>query len=322
MKTQKTAILFFATLAIFMLLFASPSMAKAWPKKPIQIIVPWPAANDSSTIILSAMSKPMKEKLGVPVKIINHSGGRGVIGAQKLANSRPDGYTFGLLTIGPVVTQPLRGKTPYKTSAFEPIGLAFSGAFTLAARADAPYNNITELAEYARKNNLKPRLGHWGLGAVPTLIAMSVAEKGQFKWQETAYKGLNALILKRNEADVLTIGFNPSREFYEAGDIKYLSVLLPNRHDELPDTATVEEQGFGQAYSIWYGMFAPKGVSKEVVEKFGKTFFDVMAMEEIQKTIKNIGVIPTPKNAEATKIQIENEIEVFGRLMKDAGIIK
>ncbi|MEX0953696.1 MAG: tripartite tricarboxylate transporter substrate-binding protein [Rhizobiaceae bacterium] len=164
-----------------------------WPEKPIQIIIPWPAPNDSSTLIASAMAPVMSEDLGVPVKVVNKAGGGAVLGTSELAQSRPDGYTMGLISIGPMITQVLRGKTPYKNQDLQPLGLVWSSPFTLAARADAPYNNLDELAEYGKENEL--RLAHWGLGAVPTLIAMKAAEIGGFEWKETAYSELNPLLV-------------------------------------------------------------------------------------------------------------------------------
>jgi tripartite-type tricarboxylate transporter receptor subunit TctC len=95
----------------------------AWPKKPIQIILPWPAGNDPSTMVAISMAPLMSEELGVPVKVVNKAGGSAVLGTNDLKNSQPDGYTMGLISIGPMITQVLTGKTPYKNQDLKPLGL-------------------------------------------------------------------------------------------------------------------------------------------------------------------------------------------------------
>jgi len=91
-----------ACVAAFAALAAGPAAAE-WPEKPIQILIPWPAPNDPSTLVATAIAPVMSEKLGVPVKVVNKPGGGAVLGAAELANSRPDGYTIGLISIGDVV---------------------------------------------------------------------------------------------------------------------------------------------------------------------------------------------------------------------------
>jgi tripartite-type tricarboxylate transporter receptor subunit TctC len=290
----------------------------AWPKKPIMIMIPWPAGNDPSTMVASAMAPLMSDELGVPVKVVNKPGGGAVLATNELRNSRPDGYTMGLISIGPMITQVLRGKTPYQNEDLKPLGLVWSSPFTLACRADAPYSNLTELAEYGRTHDLK--LAHWGLGAVPTLIAMNAAKIGGFQWQETAYKELNPLLVVKGDADVITFSLPGIRDYVESGQMKILACMLPDRLADFPDVPTVAEQGFGDAYSIWFGAFVPAQTPDDIANKLSETFFKVMALPEIQKVIQNVGVIPHPTGPEAARKQMDSELANFGAIMKDLEI--
>lgn len=292
----------------------------AWPKKPIKIMIPWPAANDPSTMVATAIAPEMSDMLGVPVKVVNKPGGGAVLATNELKNSRPDGYTMGLISIGPMITQVLRGKTPYKNQDLKPLGLTWSSPFTLTARADAPYNNLKELAEYGKTHDL--RLAHWGLGAVPTLIAMNAAKIGGFKWKETAYKKLNPLLVVKGDADVITFSTPGVRDYVEAGKLKILACMLPDRLPQYPDVPTVAEEGFGDAYSIWFGAFVPAETPDDIVAKLSDAFFKAMAMEKIQKVIQNVGVIPHPTGPEKARAQMDSELANFGAIMKDLGIIK
>jgi tripartite-type tricarboxylate transporter receptor subunit TctC len=281
-------------------LFTGAAMAN-WPKKPIQIIIPWPAGNDPSTMVATAMAPHMSKELGVPVKVVNKPGGGAVLATNDLANSRPDGYTMGLISIGPMITQVIRGKTPYKNQDLRPLGLIWSSPFTLACRGDAPYNNLRELSEYGKKHELS--LAHWGLGAVPTLIAMNAAKIGGFKWKETAYKELNPLLVVKGDADVITFSTLGLRDYVESGKMKLLACMLPDRLPQYPDVLTAK-------------------TPDDIAKRLSDTFFNVMAMPEIQDVIKKVGVISHPTGPEAARKQMDSELANFGAIMKDLGIIK
>jgi len=308
-----------AVFGLILGLVAAPASAE-WPSKPIQMLIPWPGANDPSTMVATAMAPLMSEELGVPVKVVNKPGGGAVLATNELAKSRPDGHMLGLISIGPMITQVLRGKTPYQNQDLKPLGLIWSSPFTLACRADAPYNNLKELAEYGKSHEL--RLAHWGLGAVPTLIAMNVAKIGGFKWKETAYKSLNPLLVVKGDADVITFSTPGIRDYVEAGKMKILACMLPNRLPQYPDVATVKEQGFGVGYSIWFGAFVPAKTPDDVAAKLGSVFFNVMAKPEIQDVIQKVGVIPHPIGSLEARAQMDSELEAFGTIMKELGIIK
>lgn len=315
----KKCVLTTAVLVMILGLIAMPASAK-WPQKAIKIMIPWPAGNDPSTMVATAMASHMSEDLGVPVKVVNKPGGGAVLATNELAKSRPDGYTLGLISIGPMITQVIRGKTPYKNQDLKPLGLIWSSPFTLSCRADAPYNDLKELAEYGKSHKL--RLAHWGLGAVPTLIAMNVAKKGGFQWQETAYKKLNPLLVVKGDADVITFSTPGVRDYVEAKQMKILACMLPDRLPQYPDVATVKEQGFGVGYSIWFGAFVPAKTPDDIAQKLSATFFDVMAKPEIQDVIKKVGVIPHPIGAQEARAQMDSELKAFGGIMKELGIIK
>ena len=315
----RKSVLVAAALVLAMGVVAGPASAE-WPDKPVQIMIPWPAGNDPSTMVATAMAPMMSEELGVPVKVVNKPGGGAVLATNELAKSRPDGYMLGLISIGPMITQVLRGKTPYKNQDLKPLGLIWSSPFTLACRADAPYNNLKELAEYGKSHEL--RLAHWGLGAVPTLIAMNVAKIGGFKWKETAYKELNPLLVVKGDADVITFSTPGIKDYVEAGQMKILACMLPNRLPQYPDVATVKEQGFGVGYSIWFGAFVPAKTPDDIAQKLSASFFKVMAKPEIQDVIEKVGVIPLTTGAAEARAQMDSELEAFGAIMKELGIIK
>lgn len=291
-----------------------------WPEKPIQIIIPWPAPNDPSTLVANALAPVMSDELGVPVKVVNKPGGGAVLGASELTQARPDGYTMGLISIGPMITQVLRGKTPYQNQDLQPLGLVWSSPFTLAARADAPYSNLDELAAYGKENEL--RLAHWGLGAVPTLIAMKAAEIGGFEWKETAYSELNPLLVVQGDADVITFSTPGLTDYIESGQMKILAAMVPDRLPAYPDVPNVSEQGYGEAFSIWFGAFVPKDTDKAIVDRLSAAFFDAMEDPKVAEVIQNVGVVAHATGPEEARARMDVELDQFGTIMKNLGIME
>lgn len=316
---MKRNILLSVLVFVFLIVVSSAAFAE-WPEKPITVIIPWPPAGDPSTIVCNAMAPLLSDELGVPVKIINKGGGAATVATDEVAKSRPDGYTVGLISIGPMITQPLRGVTPYKTEDLKTLGLVWASPFTLAARGDAPYDNLQELAEYAQDNELK--LGHYGLGAVPTLIAMNVAERGGFEWIETSFSNIDALLLTRGDVDVVTCSTPALMDYIETGEVKILTVMSPTHYDCCPDVQTVSEQGFGNDYLIWFGLFVPKDVPDEVAQKFEEAWFKVMDYPKVKEALQNTGVVVIKMPSEKAKEQITMELDVFGKTMKKMGMIE
>jgi tripartite-type tricarboxylate transporter receptor subunit TctC len=219
-----------------------------------------------------------------------------------------------------VVSQVLMGNTPYKSEDLKPLGMLWSSAFTLSSSAALPFKNLKEMAGYGKKNTVK--LAHWGLGAVPTLIALNAAKVGGFEFRETAYKDLNALLLTKGDADVATLSTVYVRDYVEKGEIRILAAMLPTRLPDFPDVPTVAEQGFGEAYSIWFGLFSPANTPDDITGRFREVFFNVMKKPEIQQAIKNTGVVPHPGTPEAARKQVDKELKEFGALMKELKLVK
>jgi len=317
---RKNFFLFVAVITLLFISFAgSPAIAK-WPKKPIIVVVPWPAANDPSTMVSSALVKVMSKDLGVPVKVINKAGGRGILGTNFVAKSKPDGYTIALSSIGPMLTQIIRGVTPYSFDDFECLGLVWASPFTLAARGDAPFNNLKELAEYGKKHELK--LGHWGLGAVPTLIAMNIATIGGFKWKETAFKKVNALLLTSGDVDVITCSTPSLMDYIKTKQVKILAVMSPVHYPCCPEVKTVSEQGFGKDYLVWFGIFVRKGTPKNICKRLEESWFKAMEDPMVKKVIKNVGVVVIKMRSAQAKKQITDEKVHFTKIMKELHLIK
>ena len=300
-----------ATLSFVLAAFTALALvSQAWaeyPERRIQIINPWPPG-DSEDIVMRKAAKHMSKELGVPVKVINRPGGGGVIGATAMINARPDGYTIGILTQGPAITHPLLGNAPYKTEDYQPIGLFLDYPFALAVRADAPYSSVKELAQYIGQGN-SVTLGTFAKMGVPSLVANLIAEKEGFDFERiVALDAVNTLVLANRDADIITIP--ESNSVRQDKDTKALIAMTNDRVSPLPNTPSMKEI-YGLETSIWAGLFAPKNVPAEAINKLTAAFQNALQQPDVLEFAKSSGSHVYYMDAPETNAQIATETQTF-----------
>lgn len=321
MLTKITSFLASAGLALALTVGVAADARAEYPEKPINVILPWPpaASTDVSTRLVLEI---MEEDLGVPMQVINKPGGRGVIGTAEMVQARPDGYTIGAITVGPAVTQVAAGNTPYTMDDLKPIGLFTTLPFVLLARADAPFDNLKELAEHSLKTSEPWVLGHWGRAAVPTLTIYRIADADGYTFKEIAFKDLNATQLLNKDADLVTVSTPAVMGQLKAGTVKAVAAMTPVRNAALPDVPTVGEQGYDFDAAIWAGLFAPKGTPDAAVEKLAAALEKATQHPKMQEFARESGAVVFFKGPEATAVQMRDEYEAYSEIMKRLGVIK
>jgi tripartite-type tricarboxylate transporter receptor subunit TctC len=314
-------VMFHRLRSILILLFILPLGSHAeYPEKPIDVILPWPpaASTDVSTrLVLEIMS----EKLGVPMKVINKPGGRGVIGTTELTQSRPDGYTLGAVTVGPAVTQIAAGNAPYQMDALDPIGLFATLPFVLLARADAPFDDLQSLARYTESRDEPWVLGHWGRAAVPTLTIYRIAGAEGYEFKEIAFQDLSASQLLNGDADLVTVSTPAVMGQIQAGTVKPIAAMTPVRNVALPDLRTVREQGYGFDAAIWAGLFAPAGTPDEIIATLASALEAAVEDPRMDDFILESGAVIFFQGPAATREQMQDEFRAYSEVMQGLGLI-
>ena len=125
---------------------------------------------------------------------------------------------------------------------------------------------------------------------------------------------------EKYDADVITFSTPGLTDYVESGQMKLLAAMLPDRVPAYPDVPTVHEQGFGDAYSIWFGAFVPKGTEPAIVDKLSTAFFQAMEDPEVAEVIANVGVVPNRTGPADARARMDQELDEFGAIMKDLGI--
>ena len=298
------------------------AQAADYPDKTVEMILPWPALATSTDVIARKVAEQMDPILGQTIKVINRPGGAAVVGTNEMVNARPDGYTIGGLTIGPAVSQIAAGNTPYGIDDLEPIGMFATLPFLIAARGDAPFDDIASLAAWSKESGEQPVLAHWGKATVPTLSTYRIAEQAGFTFNEVAYSKVDSSQLLNNEADLAIVPIASVLGGIQDGSLKGIVALTSGRMAALPDLETVREQGMDFDVAIWTGLFAPKGTPDDAIQTLYDAMTQAVASDAVQAFSKESGILVYSQGPAETKEQMQSEHDAFRAVMSDLGLIK
>ena len=309
------------TTAAVVAITATQAVAE-YPEKPIEMILPWPALATSADVVARKVVDQMSPLLGETIKVVNKPGGAAVVGTNEMVRARADGYTIGGLSIGPAVSQIAAGNTPYTMDDMEPIGLFSTLPYLIAARGDAPFDDIESLAAWAKSSGEKPILAHWGKATVPTLSTYRIANAAGFEFNEVAYTNVDSSQLLNNEADLAIVPVASVVGGIRDGSLKGIVALTPSRIPALPDLPTVREQGMDFDVSIWIGLFAPKNTPESVINSLYDAMAHAVETDDVKDFSKESDVLVYALSPQDTKAQMQSEYDAFRGVMGDLGLIK
>jgi len=281
MKTLLTA----AVTATALMTGIAPAHAE-YPTAPVQFVVPWPPG-DFEDILTRMIAKNMEEKTGVSASVVNKPGGGDgpFPGALEVLNGPTDGSVVGSFVIGVPVVGPALDMG-IEDDSFTPVGIFLTYPFVLAAKGDAGYSNMAELAAYAKENDVV--LGHFGAGLTPTRVSMVGAKKMGFEFaDDSAFDMLDCNTLSAGDADVI----NTTLALIEPclDEINVLASIGSEPIGKLDGVETLATQTGVSDIELWNGLFVKKGTPQEVVDVLAEITKDTMASEEAQTLMKETG---------------------------------
>jgi tripartite-type tricarboxylate transporter receptor subunit TctC len=284
MKTMKKALLTAAFLSLPALM-SSPAMAE-YPERPVKFIVPWPAG-DLEDILTRLIAEKMSKDTGKPATVVNKPGGAGIIGAMDVAKARPDGLTIGSFVADILTTHLISGNAPYQRDTFEPVGIFLDYPFVLATKADSPYNNLAELAEYSQSN--KVSLGHFGYQALPTAITFMAAKQEGINFSSDApFDANDCSTLANGDADVINTTTQLILACLSSGEVKLLASMTKDRISIAQDTPTLFEQT-GIEQTTWNGLFVPKGTPEPIKVKIADIAQKALESQQVKDLVQSTG---------------------------------
>ncbi|MBF5006761.1 Bug family tripartite tricarboxylate transporter substrate binding protein [Diaphorobacter caeni] len=308
----------------FALTAASAAVAQAhWPSKPITIVVPF-GAGGNTDVMARLTATHLTKALGTSVVVDNKPGASGLIAARQVLGQPADGYTLFMATATQVVTAPFVNASfnfdPLKE--FAPVVNIGANAFVITTRSSLPAKNLGEFIELAKKEPGKITYGSGGAGALTQLSAFMFGKRAGIDMTHVPYKGGAAVITDLIGGQIDMYSASPSEVIPQmgAGKIRLLAISSPTRLKELPNVPTIAETYPGYEVSTWNGLVARAGTPTEVLDRIAS---EVAKMKEDPANIKKLedmGVVPMFVTRAAFGTQIQREVEMWGKVLKNSGI--
>ena len=321
---MKIAIAFRAlTFVACLLSFSSFSYAQPWPNSSVTFVTPL-AVGSASDVALRIVSDQIGKSLGQSILIDNQTGASGAIGAEKVANANPNGYTFCGCNNAILSVLPQLRKVPYNPSkSFKPVGMVAVLPTVLVVNADSPFKTVKELIDYAKSNPGKIQYASGGVGS-PQHIAMAMFESmAGIKFTHVPYKGASqaAIGVAGGEVPLMFNAIGTVLPLIKSGKLRPIAIAGAQRTPIMNDIPTVSESGVpGYNYASWVGIIGPAGVPDEIVNKLSGEILKALAMPEIIKKLSDNGIDPYPMNASQMSAFMAADYQRMGKVIKEAGI--
>jgi tripartite-type tricarboxylate transporter receptor subunit TctC len=309
--------LLFSALAV---LFGS-AIAAPYPEKPIKLIVSW-SPGGTTDILGRIIAQGLTEKLGQTVLVENKPGGGNNIGTEFVIRSAPDGYTLNMTNPANAINATL-----YKNLAFNfindtvPVAGVVRTPNVMVVTAALPVKNVEEFIAYCKANPTKVNMASSGSGSSIHLSGELFKIMTGCKMAHIPYKGagpaLNDLIA--GQVQVMFDNLPSSAGFIKDGRIRALAVTTSTREPSLPNVPTVAETIPGYEASAWFGVSAPKGTPRDVVEKLNVAINQLLVDPKIQKRLSELGGTPIPGTPEDFGKLISSDTQKWEKVVKTSG---
>ena len=300
-----------------------PAHAQTYPSKPIRLILPFPPGGPTDIVGRLAAQK-LSEQVGQSVVSDSRPGASGNIGLELAAKSAPDGYTIVLSSPVIALSPHLYGKLNYDPQKdLAPIALLGALRNVLVVHPSVPAKNIRELVQIARKNPGKLNYGSGGIGTTTHLAPELLKHLEKIDIVHVPYKGSGlALIgLVSGQVDLEILAVPAALPQIQAGRVRALAVLAPQRSAQLPNVPTAAEQGYKDfEISVWYGMLAPAVTPREIIGRLNAEFNKMLKAPDMKARMAQNGVEPIGGTPEQFRDYIRSESDRFGKVINAAGI--
>ena len=312
-----------ASLVACACLMATEGMAQSYPDKPIRLVVPFGAGGGTDN--LARIIEPFVSKaLGQSLVIDNRPGGGSIIGMDVVAKAEPNGYTIVMTDTSIALNPSLQRNLPYDTlKDFEPVSLLATAPVILVAHPKVPAKTIQEFVALAKTKPGQLNYASGGNGASTHLGGELLNLVAGIKVVHVPYKGtgpaMNDLI--GGHVDVMISGISSARPHLDAGKLLGLAVTGEKRNSAVPDVPTFAEAGLGGVTaSTYWGVLAPKGTPKPIIDRLSAEFAKAMRDPAIIARIDQLGYLPIGGSAADYGQNVKSEIAKWGEVITKANI--
>jgi tripartite-type tricarboxylate transporter receptor subunit TctC len=322
MTIRRCAVALFAG-ALLALVVGAAQAQQAWPSRPVRIIVPFPGGGSTMDTVMRLVAPELSKILGQQVIIDNKPGAGTVIGVDAAAKSN-DGHTFVGVANSFTVNQTLVKDLPYNMARdLQPVLLVARTPNVLAARAGLPPNTLAEFVAYAKKNPGKLSYASFGNGTTPHFAGEMFKMMAGIDMAHIPYKGQGPALtdLLAGNVDVMFGNLPDFIAHIKAGKLKAYGTTYLGRAGQAPDIPTVAEQGYaGFETDSWYGLLAPAGVPRDVVDRVNTAVNRVLSETPVGGMLTERGLEVLGGSSAKFGQHLQSEIAKYARIVKDANM--
>jgi tripartite-type tricarboxylate transporter receptor subunit TctC len=314
-----------AAIALGLSVVASGAQAAGYPDHAIRVIVPF-APGGSTDIIARLVTQRMSQELGQPLVIENKGGAGGAIGAAEGAKAAPDGYVLSIATVSTMAVNPAcrPNDLPYDPiKDFQPVTNFANTANVVSINPKFPAKDFKEFVEVLKKNPDKYSYGSSGTCGVLHLMGESFKMATGTKIVHVPYKGSGPALADAvgGQVEILFDNLPSSMPQIQSGKLKAMAVAWPQRIPNMKDVPTFAEAGFPVLNQpVWYGLLAPKGTPKEIVNKLRDAAVVALKDPRVVKALDEQGSSPSGNTPEEFAKEIQQQYDWAKDVVKQQNI--
>jgi tripartite-type tricarboxylate transporter receptor subunit TctC len=311
-------------LALLSTLACGAAWAQGYPNKPVKIIVPF-APGGATDIVTRIVAQKLTETWGQSVIVENRSGAGGNIGGEAAANSPPDGYTL-FMTSGSIVTanQYIYKKMPFDpTKDLIPITNVASGPQVIVVNPNFPAKTLKEFIDTARARPGALNFGHAGIGTQTHLAAENFLFAANLDVISIPYKGEGPAMtdLVANQINMAAVNMPGAIGYINQGKLRALAVTGKQRSPQLPDVPAAAETLPDFENTGWFGLMAPAGTPKEIVDKVYRDTAKILDTTEMRARFYVLGMAPVGNSPAEFAKAIKEESERWAKVVRERKIV-
>jgi Uncharacterized protein conserved in bacteria len=297
--------------------------AQTYPAKPIRMVVGFPAGG-TTDITARTIGAKMAQEFGQQVIIDNRPGASGIVGAEIVAKSKPDGYTLLMSSSVHGTNLSLYSKLPYDTvKDFAPIALVATTPYVLVVHPTLPVQSVNELITYLKARPGKLSFSSSSNGTAQHLAGELLKRSANIDMQHIPYKGTGALLpdLLGGRVSIAFENVMVMTPYIKSGALRPLAVTSIKRSPVLPNIMTMAEAGVPDFVVIgWFGIFTAAQTPPEVIERLNSHIAEIMKRSDVRERMFAQGAEPVSGPPSELRDLLTREIDVWGKVIREAGI--
>jgi tripartite-type tricarboxylate transporter receptor subunit TctC len=304
-------------------LFSGMAFSQDWPNKPVKFVSPYPPGGS-----VDPLARMLGAKLGESLKqnfiVENRTGASGVIGTDYVAKSAPDGYTFVFIFDTHAVHQALNPKLPFDPiKDFAPVMIVGTAPMAITTGTMKPYKTFRDAVAAAKAKPDTVTLGNVGNGSLAHLTTIVLNQAAGVQFVPVPYKGGGpmSMDLMGGQVELAMASTAAQAQHVRGGKMRALVLTGDKRSHTMPDVPTLKELGIDVVAHAWWGILAPAGTPKPIIDKFHAELVKAIKLPDVNKMLTETqGMDVVALSPEATQKWIADNMARWGKVVKDNSI--